>query len=86
MNFASIRFKLIIGGILVVLIPLAVSGYITVNNSTKTVTQLSKANAQAIAEGTAIQVFLTMFHVGWAICLMLSAMVLLPLPMAPIRF
>ena len=56
MNFLSIRFKLIIGGILVVLIPLAVSGYITVKNSTKTVTELSKANAQSIAEGTATQV------------------------------
>ncbi len=56
MNFSSIRFKLIVGGILVVLIPLVVSGYITVNNSTKTVTQLSKANAQSIAEGTATQV------------------------------
>lgn len=56
MNFSSIRFKLIVGGILVVLIPLVVNGYITIKNSTKTVTQLSKANAQSIAEGTATQV------------------------------
>lgn len=56
MNFSSIRFKLIVGGILVVLIPLLVTGYITVTNSTKTATDLSKINAQSIAEGTASQV------------------------------
>ncbi len=56
MNFSSIRFKLIVGGILVVLIPMVVSGYIAITNSTKAVTQLSKANAQSIAEGMAMQV------------------------------
>ncbi len=56
MKFSSIRFKLIVGGILIVLIPLIVNGYITVINSTKTVTQLSKANAQSIAEGMATQI------------------------------
>jgi methyl-accepting chemotaxis protein len=56
MNFSSIRFKLIVGGILVVLIPLLISGYVAMTKSAKTVTLLSKANAQSIAEGTATQV------------------------------
>ena len=60
MNIASIRFKLIVGGILIVLLPLAVSGYVAKNNSAKAVTRYSKANAQSIAEGLAMQVAATL--------------------------
>ena len=56
MNFSSIRFRLIVGGILLVLLPLALSGYIAKNSSAKAVTKFSKANAQSIAEGLALQV------------------------------
>ncbi len=60
MNFSSIRSKLIIGGILTALIPMAVTSYVAIINSTKTVTQLSKVNEQFIAEGTAMQVTATL--------------------------
>ncbi|WP_319588899.1 methyl-accepting chemotaxis protein [uncultured Desulfobulbus sp.] len=60
MKFSSIRFKLIVGGILIVLIPLAVSGYVAKNNSATAVTKYSKANAQSIAEGLALQVAATL--------------------------
>jgi len=60
MNFSSIRFKLIAGGVLVVLIPLLVSGYVATRNSAKAVTHYSKANAQSIAEGLAMQVAATL--------------------------
>jgi methyl-accepting chemotaxis protein len=60
MNFSSIRFKLIVGGVLVVLLPLLVSGYFATTNSAKAVTQYSKANAQSIAEGLAMQVSATL--------------------------
>ncbi|MGE4560960.1 MAG: methyl-accepting chemotaxis protein [Desulfobulbus sp.] len=60
MNISSIRFKLIVGGILIVLIPLAVSGYVAKNNSAKAVTYYSKANARSIAEGLAMQVAATL--------------------------
>jgi methyl-accepting chemotaxis protein len=60
MNFSSIRFKLIVGGILIVLLPLAVSGYVAKHNSTKAVTYYSKANAQSIAEGLAMQITATL--------------------------
>jgi methyl-accepting chemotaxis protein len=60
MNFSSIRFKLIVGGILVVLTPLVVSGYIAMTNSANAITELSKANARSIAEGTANQVMATL--------------------------
>jgi methyl-accepting chemotaxis protein len=60
MNFSSIRFKLIVGGILIVFLPLAVSGYVARNNSAKAVTHYSKANAQSIAEGLALQVAATL--------------------------
>ncbi len=60
MNFSSIRSKLIVGGILRALIPMAVTSYVAIINSTKTVTQLSKVNEQFIAEGTAMQVAATL--------------------------
>lgn len=60
MKFSSIRFKLIVGGILIVLIPLAISGYVAKNNSAEAVTKFSKANAQSIAEGIAMQVSATL--------------------------
>jgi len=60
MHFTSIRFKLIVGGILTVLIPMAVSGYVAITDSAKAVTQLSKTNEQFIAEGTAMQVAATL--------------------------
>jgi len=60
MNFSSIRFKLIIGGILIVLLPLLVSGYFATTNSSKAVTTYSMANAQSIAEGLAMQVSATL--------------------------
>ena len=60
MKISSIRFKLIVGGILIVLIPLAVSGYVAKNNSAAAVTTYSKANAQSIAEGLAMQVSATL--------------------------
>ncbi|MDD2466330.1 MAG: methyl-accepting chemotaxis protein [Desulfobulbus sp.] len=60
MNISSIRFKLIVGGILIVLLPLAVSGYVAKNNSAKAVTHYSKANAQSIADGLAMQVTATL--------------------------
>ncbi len=60
MRFSSIRFRLIVGGILIVLIPLAVCGYVAKNNSAEAVTKYSKANAQSIAEGLAMQVSATL--------------------------
>ncbi len=60
MNFSSIRFKLIVGGVLVVLIPLLVSGFVATKNSASAVTKYSKANAQSIAEGLAMQVAATL--------------------------
>lgn len=60
MKFSSIRFKLIVGGILIVLIPLVVSGIVAKNNSAAAVTEYSKANAQSIAEGMAMQVSATL--------------------------
>ncbi len=60
MNFSSIRFKLIVGGILIVLVPLAVSGFVAKNNSAKAVTFYSKANARSIAEGLTMQVAATL--------------------------
>ena len=60
MNFSSIRFKLIVGGILAVLIPMTVSGYVAITNSVEAVTQLSKVNKQFIAEGAAMQVAATL--------------------------
>ncbi len=60
MNFSSIRFKLIVGGILIVLVPLGVSGFVAKNNSAKAVTKYSKANAQSIAEGLTMQVAATL--------------------------
>ncbi|MGD9950345.1 MAG: methyl-accepting chemotaxis protein [Desulfobulbus sp.] len=59
MNFSSIRFRLIAGGILLVLIPLAISGYVSITNSIKVATQLSKANAQSIANGAATEILAT---------------------------
>jgi methyl-accepting chemotaxis protein len=56
MNLSSIRFRLIVGGILVVLIPLCLSGYVSITNSAKVATQLSKANAHAIASGAATEI------------------------------
>ncbi|WP_310600313.1 methyl-accepting chemotaxis protein [Desulfobulbus sp.] len=60
MNFSSIRFKLIVGGILIVLVPLTVSGIVAKNNSAAAVTTYSKANGQSIAEGLAMQVAATL--------------------------
>lgn len=60
MNFSSIRFRLIVGGILLVFLPLALSGYIAKSSSAKAVTKFSKANAQSIAEGLALQVGATL--------------------------
>jgi methyl-accepting chemotaxis protein len=60
MKCSSIRFKLIAGGILIVLIPLVVSGIVAKNNSAAAVTKYSKANAQSIAEGLAMQVSATL--------------------------
>ena len=59
MHFSSIRFKLIAGGILVVLIPLVVCGFIATKNSAKVATELSKANEQSIAEGSATEIMAT---------------------------
>lgn len=59
MNFSSIRFKLIVGGILVVLVPLAVCGYVATTNSAKVATELSRANAQSIASGSATEIAAT---------------------------
>lgn len=59
MNFSSIRFKLIVGGILVVLVPLAVCGYVATTNSAKVATELSSANAQSIATGSATEIAAT---------------------------
>jgi len=56
----SIRFKLIVGGILTVLIPMALCGYVAITDSATAVTQLSKTNEQFIAEGTAMQVAATL--------------------------
>ena len=60
MKFSSIRFKLIVGGMLIVFIPLAISGYVAKNNSAEAVTKYSKANAQSIAEGISMQVSATL--------------------------
>jgi diguanylate cyclase (GGDEF)-like protein len=60
MFFSSIRFKLIVGGILTVLIPMAVCGVVAIRDATKAVSRLSKTNEQFIAEGTAMQVAATL--------------------------
>ncbi|MCL2459335.1 MAG: methyl-accepting chemotaxis protein [Desulfobulbus sp.] len=56
MNLSSIRSKLIIGGILIVLIPLTVCGYVANSKSTAAVITYNKANVTSIAEGLAIAV------------------------------
>lgn len=60
MNFSSIRFRLIAGGILSVLVPMAIAGYITKTNSTKAILQLSKGRGQALAEGMATHIAATL--------------------------
>jgi len=59
MNVSSIRFKLIVGGILVVLLPLLACGYVATTNSAKVATELSRANAQSIAVGAATEIAAT---------------------------
>lgn len=59
MNLSSIRFRLIVGGILVVLVPLCISGYVSITNSSEVATQLSKANAHSIATGAATEILAT---------------------------
>ncbi|MCL2457558.1 MAG: diguanylate cyclase [Desulfobulbus sp.] len=59
MFLKSIRFKLIVGGILAALIPTAI-GYVAITDSTKAVSQLSETNEQFIAEGIAMQVEATL--------------------------
>lgn len=60
MNFSSIRFKLIIGGILTVLIPMIIVGFVAKTNSTKAIIQLCKVNGQTIAESVAMQISATL--------------------------
>lgn len=60
MNFSSIRFKLIFGGILTVLIPMAIAGFVAKANSTKAIIQLCKVNGQTIAESVAMQISATL--------------------------
>ena len=59
-NFSSIRFKLIVGGILIVIMPLALCGYVAITQSAKTVTELSKTSEKYIAQGVAMQVSATL--------------------------
>jgi len=59
MNLSSIRFRLILGGILVVLIPLCISGFVSTTNSSQVATELSKANAHSIATGAATEILAT---------------------------
>ncbi len=56
MHCTSICFKLIVGGILTVLSPLAVSGYMAITDSAKALIRFSETNERFIAEGTAMQV------------------------------
>ena len=60
MNFSSIRFKLIAGGIFIVLVPLLVSGYLANRNASAEITRLSKITAQTIAEGVGARVEATL--------------------------
>jgi diguanylate cyclase (GGDEF)-like protein len=60
MNYSSIRFKLIAGGILIMLIPMVLIGYFSITNSANAVIKLSKTNQQYIAKGTAMQVSATL--------------------------
>jgi len=59
MRASSIRFKLIVGGILVVLVPLLACGYVATTNAAKVATELSRANAQSIANGSATEIAAT---------------------------
>jgi len=59
MNVSSIRFKLIVGGTLVVLLPLLVCGYVATTNAARVATELSRANMQSIASGSATEIVAT---------------------------
>ncbi|MDY0360915.1 MAG: methyl-accepting chemotaxis protein [Desulforegulaceae bacterium] len=49
----SLRFKLMSGGILIVLIPLIILGYISMNKSSDAITEISKEQVKGIAEDLA---------------------------------
>ncbi len=53
MNTNSIGFKLVSRGLLAVLIPLAVTGYMAIRNSSKAITELAQATAQDTAVSVA---------------------------------
>ncbi len=53
-NMNTIRFKLVVGGCLAVFIPLLITGFFSVKNSTNAVTTLSKENAKSVANGLAL--------------------------------
>ncbi|MDR3629196.1 MAG: methyl-accepting chemotaxis protein [Desulfocapsaceae bacterium] len=50
MKFTSIKFRLITGGITLVLLPLIISGYISTTKSSTALTDISKNQAKTIAE------------------------------------
>ncbi len=56
MKFTSIRFKLIAGGCLAVVVLLLVNGYLSITNSSTALTQLTMKNAASTAKNIAIQI------------------------------
>jgi methyl-accepting chemotaxis protein len=49
----SLGFKLMSGGILIVLIPLVILGYISMNKSSEAITEISKEQVKGIAQDLA---------------------------------
>ena len=60
MNLSSIRSKLIFGGIVIVLLPLVVSGYLANRIASQEITRLSKETAQTVAEGVVARIEATL--------------------------
>jgi sensor histidine kinase regulating citrate/malate metabolism len=60
MNIHSIKFRLFVLGVLTVVLPMAIVGTVSIVDSSRSLTQLSKENALATASYLATQVESTM--------------------------
>ncbi|MGE4560961.1 MAG: methyl-accepting chemotaxis protein, partial [Desulfobulbus sp.] len=56
MNFKSIRFRLIFGGCLAIVILLLINGYVSITDSSRALTVLGKKQAGSLAESIAQQI------------------------------
>lgn len=56
MNFRSIRFRLVFGGCLAMAILLVITGYLAISQASRTIEDMARKNAEAIAVDIAVQV------------------------------